>query len=601
MYGNPEPDPIMTKKMLLSANQAVAWAAYRSGCRVAAAYPGTPSTEIMQHVAEFKGAIDCEWSVNEKVALEIGVGASLAGVRTLVAMKHVGLNVAMDPLMTFTYIGAIGGLVLVNADDPSMHSSQNEQDNRSLAKFAKCLLFEPADSQETFDMVCAGFELSEKYQVPVIVRTTTRTAHTSTIVDVGSGERGEAAAIPYVKDARRNVAVPAHGRLMRVAVEKRSAALRELSESSPFNRAEPGTGDLGFVASGVAWQYVKEVFPAAPVFKVGLSNPPPIEQIRAFAAGVKRLVVVEESDPVLAEQIRAAGIEVVEPQTELRMMELNPTRLAVLRAELLGTPAPAAPKPEGDIPVRPPVLCSGCSHRGPFHILSKLKAVVCGDIGCYTLGAAPPLAAMDTCVCMGAAIGAAIGMRKAGLPNRRIAAVMGDSTFFHSGMTGLLDVAYNKIPITVMVFDNRITAMTGHQENPGSGHTLLGGEAPAVSIAGIARAFGIARVHEVEPYDLARIEKVFTECLDSGEPAVVVVQGPCVLHVKWAGKYINTVDEVQCTACGACFRIGCPAIVRGAPKDADGKRYKSRIDPQFCTGCNLCLQVCKFNAISPVK
>lgn len=265
----------MTQTKLLSANQAIAWAAYRSGCRVAAAYPGTPSTEIMEHVAEFKGAIDCEWSVNEKVAMEIGVGASLAGVRSLVAMKHVGLNVAMDPLMTFTYIGAIGGMVIVNADDPSLHSSQNEQDNRSLAKFAKCILFEPADSQEAYDMVCAGFELSEKYQVPVIVRTTTRTAHTSTLVNIGSGERGEAPAIPYVKDARRNVAIPAHGRLMRVKVEERSAALRELSETSPFNRADPGIGDLGFVASGVAWQYVKEVFPDAPVFKVGLSNPPP--------------------------------------------------------------------------------------------------------------------------------------------------------------------------------------------------------------------------------------------------------------------------------------------------------------------------------------
>ncbi len=588
-------------KKLLSANQAIAWAAYRAGCRVAAAYPGTPSTEILEHVAEFKGAIDCEWSVNEKVAMEIGVGASLAGVRALVAMKHVGLNVAMDPLMTFTYVGAIGGMVIVNADDPSMHSSQNEQDNRSLAKFAKCLLFEPADSQEAYDMVIAGFELSEKYQVPVIVRTTTRTAHTSTIVDIGSGERGEVPGIPYVKNAQRNVAVPAHGRLMRFAVEKRSAALRELTEASPFNRAEPGTGELGFVASGVAYQYVKEVFPEAPVFKVGLSCLPPIEKIRAFATGVKRLAVVEESDPVLAEQIRAAGIPVVEPQTELRMMELNPSRLAALRAELLGTPAPEAPKPETGIPVRPPVLCSGCSHRGPFHILSKLKATVCGDIGCYTLGSAPPLAAMDTCICMGAAIGAAIGMRKAGLPNQRIAAVMGDSTFFHSGMTGLLDVAYNKIPITVMVFDNRITAMTGHQENPGSGHTLLGEISTQVRVADVARAFGIQRVHEADPYDLAALEKIFVECLDSGEPAVVVVRGPCVLHEKWAGKFINEVDAVKCTACGACFRIGCPAIVRGEAKDPDGKRFKSRIDPQFCTGCNLCAQVCKFGAISPAK
>ena len=330
-------------KKLLSANQAIAWAAYRGGCRVASAYPGTPSTEIMEHIAEFKGAINCEWSVNEKVAMEIAAGASLAGVRTLVAMKHVGLNVAMDPLMTFTYIGAIGGMVIVNADDPSLHSSQNEQDNRSLAKFAKCLLFEPSDSQEAYDMVLAGFELSEKYQVPVIIRTTTRTAHTSSIVDIGSGARGEAPAIPYVKNARRNVAVPANGRLMRFAVEKRSAQLRELTEASPFNRAEPGTGDIGFVASGVAYQYVKEVFPEAPVFKVGLSHPPPVEKIRAFAAGVRRLVVVEESDPVLAEQIQAAGIPVVKPQTELHMMELNPARLAQLRAELLGADAPPAP------------------------------------------------------------------------------------------------------------------------------------------------------------------------------------------------------------------------------------------------------------------
>ena len=588
-------------KKLLSANQAIAWAAYRGGCRVASAYPGTPSTEIMEHIAEFKGAINCEWSVNEKVAMEIAAGASLAGVRTLVAMKHVGLNVAMDPLMTFTYIGAIGGMVIVNADDPSLHSSQNEQDNRSLAKFAKCLLFEPSDSQEAYDMVLAGFELSEKYQVPVIVRTTTRTAHTSGIVDIGSGERGDVPGIPYVKNAQRNVAVPAHGRLMRFAVEKRSVALRELTEASPFNRAEPGTGELGIVASGVAYQYVKEVFPEAPGFKVGLSCPPPIEKIRAFAGGVKRLVVVEESDPVLAEQIRAAGIPVVEPQTELRMMELNPARLAALRTELLGTPAPEAPKPEAGIPVRPPVLCSGCSHRGPFHILSKLKATVCGDIGCYTLGSAPPLSAMDTCICMGAAIGAAIGMRKAGLPNQRIAAVMGDSTFFHSGMTGLLDVAYNKIPITVLVFDNRITAMTGHQENPGSGHTLLGEISTQVRVADVARAFGIRRVHEADPYDLAALEKVFAECLDSGEPAVVVVRGPCVLHEKWAGKFVNEVDAVKCTACGACFRIGCPAIVRGAAKDPEGKRFKSRIDPQFCTGCNLCAQICKFGAISPAK
>ena len=591
----------MTKKMLLSANQAIAWAAYCSGCHVAAAYPGTPSTEIMEHIAEFKGAINCEWSVNEKVAMEIGIGASLAGGRALVAMKHVGLNVAMDPLMTFTHIGATGGMVIINADDPSMHSSQNEQDNRTLARFARALLFEPADSQEAFDMVRAGFELSETYQVPVIVRTTTRTAHTSTLVDIGSGEREKRPVITYVKNAQRNVAIPAFARTMRFNVEKRTAALRELSESSPFNYAEASSGDLGFVASGVAWQYVKEVFPEAPVFKVGLSFPPPLEKIRAFAARLSRLVVIEESDPVLADQIRAAGIPVHEPELELRMMELNPMRLAALRAELLGEPSPTSPPPEAGVPIRPPVLCSGCSHRGAFHVLAKLKATVCGDIGCYTLGASPPQSAMDTCVCMGASIGTAIGMRKAGHPNQRIAAVIGDSTFFHSGMTGLLDVAYNNIPITVMVFDNRITAMTGHQENPGSGHTLLGQESPGARVADIARAFGIRRVHEVEPYDLAHLEKVFSECLDANEPAVVVVRGPCVLHEKWAGKFINAVDPDKCTACGACFRLGCPAIVRGEPKDPEGRRYKAAIDPMFCTGCNLCAQVCRFGAISPVS
>lgn len=588
-------------KKLLSANQAIAWAAYRGGCRVASAYPGTPSTEIMEHIAEFKGAINCEWSVNEKVAMEIAAGASLAGVRTLVAMKHVGLNVAMDPLMTFTYIGAIGGMVIVNADDPSLHSSQNEQDNRSLAKFAKCLLFEPSDSQEAYDMVLAGFELSEKYQVPVIIRTTTRTAHTSSIVDIGSGARGEAPAIPYVKNARRNVAVPANGRLMRFAVEKRSAQLRELTEASPFNRAEPGTGDIGFVASGVAYQYVKEVFPEAPVFKVGLSHPPPVEKIRAFAAGVRRLVVVEESDPVLAEQIQAAGIPVVKPQTELHMMELNPARLAQLRAELLGADAPPPPSRKATSPSAPPCSAPAAPTEAHFTSSPSSKPPSAATSAATPSAPPPPLAAMDTCVCMGASIGTAIGMRKAGHPNKRIAAVIGDSTFFHSGMTGLLDVAYNQIPITVMVFDNRITAMTGHQENPGSGKTLLGEPTANVKIADIARSFGIRRVHEVTPYDLANLEKVFQECLDCGEPAVVVVQGPCVLHVKWAGQYINTVNEDTCTACGACFRIGCPAIVRGAPKDDTGKRYKSKIDPQFCTGCNLCAQVCKFNAITPVK
>ena len=585
-------------KKLLSANEAIAWGAYVAGCSVAAAYPGTPSTEVLENIARFKGEINCEWAVNEKVATEIAVGASLAGVRTLVAMKHVGLNVAMDPLMTFTHIGARGGFVMVVADDPSMHSSQNEQDNRVLARFGRCLLFEPSDSQEAFDMVREAFALSEKYEVPAIVRTTTRIAHTSTPVELGDAVRTVPPAVPYVKEPSRNVSIPAFARKMRYKTEARTEALKAVAEASPFNRAEAGTGRVGFVASGVAYQYVKEVFPEAPVFKVGLSFPLPIEAIRAFAAPLEKLCVVEESDPVMADALRAAGIPVYEPKTELRMMELNPTRQAALRAELAGDAAPAVPAPAADIPARPPLLCAGCSHRGPFHVLAKLKATVTGDIGCYTLGVAPPLSAMDAGLCMGASIGMAIGMKKAKLPSKRIAAVIGDSTFFHSGMTGLLDAVYNQTPVTVIVLDNRITAMTGHQPNPGSGRTALGDAVPAVSIAAIARAFGVPRVHEVDPYDLAGMEKVFAECLDSGETCLVVVRGPCVLNEKKGGKQISFVDPATCRACGACLRLGCPAIVRGEPKTPGSKAHIAAIDPASCIGCTLCNQVCPFGAIS---
>ncbi len=585
-------------KKLLSANEAIAWAAYLSGCSVASAYPGTPSTEIVENIAKFKGEIDCEWSVNEKVAVEIAIGASLAGVRTLVAMKHVGLNVAMDPLMTFTHIGARGGFLLVVADDPSMHSSQNEQDNRVLARFGRCLLFEPSDSQEAFDMASAAFALSEQFHVPAILRTTTRIAHTSTPVDLGDAVRAVPPPIPYVKDPTKTVSIPAFARKMRYTTEARTQALRPISEASPFNRAEPGTGDIGFVASGVAYQYVKEVFPDAPVFKVGLSFPFPIDAVRAFAAPLKTLCVIEESDPVMADVLRAAGIPVYESKTELHMMELNPNRLQALRAELLGEPDPAPAEPQPGIPARPPLLCAGCSHRGPFHVLSKLKATVTGDIGCYTLGVAPPLGAIDTTICMGASIGTAIGMKKAKLPSKRLAAVIGDSTFFHSGMTGLLDAVYNQTPVTVIVLDNRITAMTGHQPNPGTGRTAIGIPAPAVSIAEIARAFGVPIVREVNPYDVAAMEKTFAECLDSGQTALVVVRGPCVLNEKIGGKQISVVDPEVCKACGACLRIGCPAIIRGEPKKPGAPARVAKIEASSCIGCTLCNQVCPFHAIS---
>jgi len=588
----------MATKQLLSGNEAVAYGAYRAGCRVAAAYPGTPSTEILQTVARFKDTIDCEWSVNEKVAMEVAIGASLAGVRALTAMKHVGLNVALDPLMTYTYIGALGGLVVVSADDPGMHSSQNEQDNRTLARFARLPLFEPADSQEAYDMTVAAFETSERFQVPALVRLTTRTSHASTLVDVADDLK-PLPVVPktYRKDIRRNIPVPAFGRPMQARALERTQALRADAEASAFNRIEPGDRRLGLVTCGVAYTYVREVFPEFSVLKLGFTNPLPTDLVRRFAATVERLVVIEELDPFLEEQVRALGLTVVTVQTPLRPLELNPMRLTALRREVLGdVELPVVtPAPEG-LPTRPPVLCSGCSHRGVFYTLHKLGATVTGDIGCYTLGAFAPLDAMDTTVCMGACIGNAFGMEKAGLPGR-IAAVIGDSTFFHSGLTGLLDVAYNRGRITTIVLDNRITAMTGHQANPGTGLTLKGQETGAVDIAAVARALGIRRVRTVGAYDLAELERVLQEELDAPEASLVVVRGPCVIADKLANPVPHTVVEANCVGCGACLKLGCPAIVRGTPLGRTGKRFRAAIDPVLCSGCGLCGQVCQLGAV----
>ena len=593
----------MSNRQLLSGNEAVARAAWRAGCHVAAAYPGTPSTEILENIATFGGQINCEWSVNEKVALEVGIGASIAGARALVAMKHVGLNVAMDPLMTYTYIGAHGGLVVISADDPGMHSSQNEQDNRALVKFARAVQFEPADSQEAYDMTREAFELSERTGSIVFIRLTTRTSHSSSPVDLGDDfARGVREPRPYVKDIKRNVSVPANARLMRVAMEKRLAMLREEAEKSPFNRIEPGDRRLGIVTSAVAYAHVKEVFPEFAVLKLGFSNPLPLDLVRRFAAQVDRLVVVEELDPIIRDGLLAAGVQITPYKTELSMLELNPTRVRALRHELLGdapaTPTATPPVDVPPLPTRPPVLCAGCSHRGVFYTLARLGATVSGDIGCYTLGCVPPLGAMDTTICMGASIGAAFGMRKAGLKGR-LAAVIGDSTFFHSGMTGLLDVVYNRGPVTVLVLDNRITAMTGHQQNPGSGKTLLESETEPADIATICRALGVKRVAEVDAYNLTQLREVLEAELDCGEPSVVVVKGACALAMRRkTGAQPYRVDPEKCKACGACFKLGCPAIIRGAAK---GKTFQANIDPAVCFGCNVCHQVCKFGAIDRIQ
>ena len=589
----------MSNKKLLSANEAVACGAAQAGCVVASAYPGTPSTEILENIAKFKDTVKCEWAVNEKVAMETAIGASMAGARALTAMKHVGLNVAMDPLMTFTYVGATGGMVVVSADDPGMHSSQNEQDNRNLAKFARMPMFEPSDSQEAYDMVQAAFETSEKFHVPCMLRLTTRTSHSSSLVNLGDFKPAPHEIIPYKKDITHTIPVPAFARGQRFAAQKRSAEMAKAASKSKFNRIEPGKKQIGIITSGVAYQYVKEVFPEFTVLKLGWTNPFPADLVKKFAKTVRHVLVVEELDPFLEDQVKALGIKVQGHKTELNMLELNPDRLQDLRHELLkDVPKAKAVKPDASLPTRPPVLCAGCGHRSVFYTLAKLGATVTGDIGCYTLGAFPPLNAMDTTICMGASIGNAAGMRKAGLKGR-ICAVLGDSTFFHSGMTGILSAHYNGTPVTTVVLDNRITAMTGHQDNPGTGKTLAGDPAPVTEILDIAKACGYKKVVQVSADDLSELEKVLKDAMDGDEGALIVAYAPCRIAAKLTKEGLCEVDETKCKACGMCFKMGCPAMTRG--EEVAPGRFQMKIDPSLCAGCSQCQQVCKFGAIKRIK
>lgn len=586
-------------KKFLSANEAVAHAAAQAGCVVASAYPGTPSTEILENIAKFKDTVRCEWAVNEKVAMETAIGASMAGARALTAMKHVGLNVAMDPLMTFTYIGATGGMVIISADDPGMHSSQNEQDNRNLAKFARAPLFEPSDSQEAYDMVREAFEISEKFQVPVIIRLTTRTSHSASLVDLGDFNPKPHALIPYEKNIRKTIPVPMFARGQRLAAQERTLAMEKAACASGLNRIIPGKRELGIITSAVAFQYVREIFPEYTILKLGWTNPLPKALVADFASRVDRLLVVEELDPFLEDQVKAMGLKVVAHTTELNMLELNADRLQNLRHEILGDVPEAKSVPvDAALPTRPPVLCAGCGHRGVFYVLSKLKATVTGDIGCYTLGAFPPLNAMDSTICMGASIGNAAGMRKAGLKGR-ICAVLGDSTFFHSGMTGILSALYNGTPVTTVVLDNRITAMTGHQDNPGTGKTLAGDPAPVTEIGDIARAMGYKKVVKVSADDLSALETVLKDAMDGDEGALIIAYAPCRIAAKLTKEGLCEVDAEKCRACGACFKMGCPAMTRG--KEVRPGAFQMVIDANLCAGCKQCGQVCKFGAIRRVR
>ncbi|NLN78664.1 MAG: indolepyruvate ferredoxin oxidoreductase subunit alpha [Armatimonadetes bacterium] len=586
-------------KKVLSGNEAIAHGAYAAGITVASAYPGTPSTEILENIAKFP-EIYCEWAVNEKVGMEVVIGASFAGARSLTTMKHVGLNVALDPLMTFAYVGANGGMVIVSADDPGMHSSQNEQDNRILAKFAHIPMLEPADSQECYDMTRAAIEISEEFDIPVMLRTTTRISHSSGIVELGDIKsirklQDAREQRVYKKDIARTVPVPMFARRMRVTLENKVNRLAEYSNNSPFQKIEPG-GPIGIITSGVSYQYAREAFPDASILKLGMTYPIPKDTIQRFAESVEKLYVIEEGEEYLEEQIRAMGIAVQSTKTNLRIGELSPDRIQRLAAELYDK-APLKPKEAiGDLPARPPVLCPGCSHRGVFYALNRLKAFVTGDIGCYSLGAFAPLSAMDTIVCMGASVGNAHGLEKAGQPGR-VAAVIGDSTFFHSGMTGLLNIVYNRGNSTTIVLDNRTTAMTGHQDNPGTGKTLMGEQTTETLVEDVARGLGVKRVRVIDPNDLNTTIEVLKEELDSEEPSVVVSKRACVLgsKTKITGQF--TIDQDTCTACGVCLRLGCPAIEVSDPDPSNPKKRKARINPVLCVGCGMCVQVCKFGAI----
>lgn len=569
---------------LFLGNEALALGAYEAGVRVATAYPGTPSTEIIENCSKYP-EVYTEWSPNEKVALEVAIGASLGGARTLVAMKHVGVNVAADPLFTFAYTGVNGGLVLVSADDPGMHSSQNEQDNRTYARMAKLPMLEPSDSQEIKEMVKVAFELSEAFDTPVVLRVTTRLAHSMSLVSA-SRERTEVPVLPYAKDAAKYVMLPGHARARHLKVEERMAALREYAEKTRLNQIEWGDREIGIITSGVVYQYAREVLPEASYLKLGLTNPLPRKLIEEFVAGVKKVYVIEELEPVLEEQIRAWGLNVIGKELFPRVHEFSPELLA---EKILGVKAEPAYVVAETLPARPPVLCPGCPHRGIFYQLNRMKITVNGDIGCYTLGALPPLASMDSCVCMGGSIGMALGMEKARGKEfaRKQVAVIGDSTFVHSGITPLIDVVYNRGTTTVLILDNGTTAMTGHQDHPGTGRDVCGQETFQIDIEKLVRAIGIERVRVVDPLDLKQTRQVLKEELAVEAPSVIIARRPCVLIEKPSGLLYEVNDK--CTGCKVCLRTGCPGL--------EFRDDLVTINPQQCSGCGLCAQVCAFEAI----
>ncbi len=583
-------------KVIMSGNEAIARGAYEAGCAVASAYPGTPSTEILENLATYDG-VYAEWAPNEKVGLEVAAGASIGGARSLTTMKHVGLNVAADPLFTMAYEGVNGGFVVVTADDPGMHSSQNEQDNRLFAPHAKIAMVEPSDSHECKDFMKEAFKISEQFDTVVLFRTTTRVSHSKSIVELG--EREEVDIKPYEKNIQKYIMIPAHSRKKHYEVEERLKKLQEYSNNCSLNKIEMGNTKIGIITSGISYQYVREVFgDKASVLKIGMSYPLPDEMIREFASKVEKLYVVEENEPYLENAIKVMGINCIGKEIIPICEELNPD---IIRKAMLNESIPQAYTTDIKAPSRPPVLCPGCPHRGIYYAVSKYKDIIAsGDIGCYTLGMVPPISVTDTVVCMGASISSGLGLQKANeLANRsnKVFAFIGDSTFFHSGMTGLTNSIYNNIPIVTCILDNRITGMTGHQENPGTGKTLQRKPAPMVDIEKVVLSLGIKEenLKVVDPYNLEETENAVKVAYESTEPFVIITKQPCALIKDVVKKRANLkciVHEDKCKTCKACLKTGCPAL-----KFVDDV---VSIDKNMCNGCELCKQVCKFDAIEKV-
>lgn len=574
-------------KELMLGNEAVARGAYEAGVRVAVAYPGTPSTEITENMAKYsKDEVYCEWAPNEKVALEVAIGASMGGARAICCMKHVGVNVAADPLFTAAYTGVRGGLVLVAADDPGMHSSQNEQDSRFYARSAHVPMLEPADSAECREYVMRAFEISEKYDTPVMLRLVTRIAHARSLVE--EGVRQEIPLKDYEKDIKKYVMMPGNAKGRHVVVEAREKKLEEEIDALGFNRVEMADTKVGVVCSGSAYQYVKEALPNASVLKLGMVYPLPEKLIRDFASKVDQLLVVEELEPFFEDAIKAMGIPCSGKDKTGLQGELFVRKVG----RLFGGEADCGPAETQGVPMRPPVLCPGCPHRAVFYVLKKLGLTVAADIGCYTLGAMPPLAAVDSVVCMGASIGMALGLEKARGRDfaKKTVAVIGDSTFVHSGITGLVDMVYNQGHSTVIIVDNSTTGMTGHQPNPTTGFNVRGEIAPQLDVVKLCEAIGVPSVRVVDPFNMKELEQTIMEESEKDVPSVIIARRPCALLVKkkTAPCAINT---DKCRKCGMCMKIGCPAILKA-------ENGQVSIDASLCNGCGLCKEMCHFGAIA---